>query len=332
MKIILFKPGPIGDLLHSLPVAYALKKKYPLAKITVISGFGLADILEGNPYIDERAYIPSHIFRKDLTGLVRYIREVRSLEADLFVDLKSNTRSFLIGALSGATTRLHYKKQRMVREGERRLHAIENLLETIFPVVGTQDPEDFTAYLTREDAAVADSFVDSLGLEQDRPLIALNPNVSIPDSSRHWPPGSFAMLGDRVKKELKGEVFLIGGPEDREYCEDVAARMETRPVITAGTLTLGQTGAFLKKCATLVSGDTGPMHLAAAVGTRVVALFGSMDPDRAGPYGKGHSVLIKDLPCVPCEEKTCPLGTTQCMKDISVDEVFEEVRKILASS
>lgn len=330
-RIIIFKPGPIGDFLHSLPVARALKERFPDATITMITSPVLADLAEGNPFIDELIYVPSNFFKGDLPAFFAFLKKVRALEADLFVDLKSNVKSVIAGALSGAGKGFRYKKQRGAREGERRLHAIENLFATISPLTGEMAADGFRVYLRREDEEFVDHFMATLSSgnasprEGENHLVALNANVSIPNSSRHWPPEYFARLGDRVKNELAAHILLIGGAEDREYCEGVAKMMETRPVITAGELTLGQTGALLSRCRVLVSGDTGPMHLAAAVGTRVIALFGSMDERRAGPYGSAHRVLKKDLPCVPCEEKTCPLQTTQCMKDISVDEVFQEV-------
>lgn len=337
-RIIIFKPGPIGDFLHSLPVVYALKKKFTSSRITLVTVPELTALTSANPFIDEELYIPSNIFRGDLPGFFTFLEKIRGLQADLFVDLKSNAKSTIIGALSGARKRLRYRKQRVAKEGEKRLHAIENLYATISPLEGEIPAESFRVYLRREDEEFARRWINALfsGAETAEKggghAVALNPNVSIPNSSRHWPPEYYAKLGDRVKKELGTRIILIGGPEDRDYCDGVAAMMETRPVITAGELTLGQTGALLSRCRVLVSGDTGPMHLAAAVGTKVIALFGSMDPRRAGPYGSGHRVLIKDLPCVPCEEKMCPLGTTRCMKDISVDEVFEEVQNILFRS
>jgi len=94
-------------------------------------------------------------------------------------------------------------------------------------------------------------------------------------------------------------------------------------------LSLSHSAALLARCACLVSSDTGPLHLATAVGTPVVGLYGSTDPRRTGPIGGGHRVLIKDLPCVPCEEKDCPLGARACMSEITTDDVYEAVRKVM---
>ncbi len=334
-RILFFKPGPIGDFIHSLPAIYALKNRYPSSRLTVATNEELADLVEENPYIDGTFYLPSHIFRGDIPGLIDFSRKVRKFCPTIFVDMKSNIRSFLIRILSGAPVRLRYRKQRKVGPGETRLHAVENFFETIRTLTGDVNIPPCRVYLKKKDLEFVEQFILSLGkrgfpIPQERPLVAFNPNVSIHSSSRHWPPAYFAELGARIQRDLQVPVFLIGGKGDREYCEMVAEMMDTDPIITAGRMSLGQTGALLKRCRFLVSGDTGPTHLAAAVGTKVIALFGSMDERRAGPYGEGHVVLRKELWCAPCEEKICPLGTTQCMKDLTVNEVFEEARKDLA--
>jgi len=101
--------------------------------------------------------------------------------------------------------------------------------------------------------------------------------------------------------------------------------MSAKPVVTAGALTLGQTAALIGKSDVLVSGDTGPLHIAAGLGTKVIGLYGSVSTERSRPFGEGHVVLKKDLWCLPCEAKVCPLGTMQCMKDLTPEEVFKAV-------
>lgn len=330
-SIVVFKPGPIGDFLHSLPAVEALRNTFPDARITVVTARELADLVEAHPAVDERIYIPWDLFRGDLRGLLRFIGEVRARRPDLFVDMKSNVKSFLMRRLSGAGKVLRYRKQKRVRFGERRLHAIENLLETVVPATGRTPEPPFRVYLGREDEMAAEAFLrdtlpgEGLGLRK----VALNPTVGWAIPSRLWPPESFGRLGDRIARELGAAVFFTGGPSDREYLEKIAAVMSERSVIAAGRLTLGQTAALIKRCDLLVSGDTGPLHIAAGVGTKVIGLYGSVSTDRSRPWGEGHIVIKKQLWCLPCEDKVCPLATMQCMKDISVEEVFAAVRGIL---
>jgi len=330
-NILVFKPGPIGDFLHSLPVVYALRKKYPRAHLCVVTSRELSDLIEANPLVDEKVYVPSALFRGDIRGFLRFAREVRALRPDVFVDLRSNVKSFLLRNLSGARTVLAYRKQRKPKRGERRLHAVENLLRTVFPLTGNVSELEYPIHLREEDVRAADAFLDAQtgSGRGDRRIVVLNPTVGQAIPSRLWPPEYFARLGERIGRELGAAVVLTGAPSDREYCGKIAEGLDPQPVVAAGELTLGQTAALIRRADLLVSGDTGPLHVAAAVGTRVVGLYGSVSTERSRPIGEGHVVLKRELWCLPCEEKVCPLGTTQCMKDITPEEVLGEVRKAL---
>ncbi len=291
----------------------------------------LKDLLEGNPFVDEKIYIPPNFFRGDLRGFLRFLLEIRALRPDVFVDLRSNVKSFLLRNLSGARTVLRYRKQRKPPKGVKRLHAVENLLQTVSPLTGTVQDLEYPIWLRGEDERFADGYLDArMGSDRrNRRIVVLNPTVGWAIPSRLWPADSFASLGERIRRELGAFVILTGASSDREYCGKIAERMDPRPIVAAGDLTLGQTAALIRRADLLVAGDTGPLHLAAAVGTRVIGLYGSISTDRSRPMGKGHVVLKKDLWCLPCEEKVCPLGTMQCMKDLTVDEVFHEARKLL---
>jgi ADP-heptose:LPS heptosyltransferase len=298
----------------------------------VVTARELSDLVEANPRIDGKVYVPGNLFRGDLRGFLRFAREVRALRPDVFVDLRSNVKSFLLRNLSGARTVLAYRKQRKAKPGERRLHAVENLLRTVFPLTGPVSELGYPIRLREEDVRFADAFLDARvgGAGGNRRIVVLNPTVGWAIPSRLWPPEHFARLGARIGRELGAAVVLTGGPSDREYCGRIAEETDPRPILAAGDLTLGQAAALIRRADLLVSGDTGPLHVAAAVGTRVIGLYGSVNTERSRPIGDRHVVMKKEMWCLPCEEKVCPLGTTQCMRDITPEEVFAEVRKALS--
>jgi ADP-heptose:LPS heptosyltransferase len=310
---------------------YALRRKFPGANLAVVASRENSDLIEANPSVDRKIYVPSTLFRGDLRGFLRFARDVRAMRPDVFVDLRSNVKSFLLRYLSGAHTVLAYRKQRKARRGERRLHAAENLLRTVFPLTGNVSELEYPIRLREEDIRSADGFLETRlgsGREGAR-IVVLNPTVGLAIPSRLWPPEYFARLGEMIGKELGAAVVLTGAPYDREYCGTIAEGTDPRPIVAAGELTLGQTAALIRRADLLVSGDTGPLHVAAAVGTRAIGLYGSVNTERSRPIGEGHVVLKREMWCLPCEEKVCPLGTTQCMKDITPEEVFGEVRKAL---
>jgi 3-deoxy-D-manno-octulosonic-acid transferase/heptosyltransferase-1 len=141
-----------------------------------------------------------------------------------------------------------------------------------------------------------------------------------------WEEEKFAELCDRLREELGIGIVLTGG--ESAPLERICRKMRTKAVNLGGRTTLRELACIYREAALLVTTDSGPMHLAAAVGTPIVALFGPTDPARTGPYGPGHRIIRKGLSCSPCFRKRCE--TPRCMTDISVEEVFTAVKEMLA--
>jgi lipopolysaccharide heptosyltransferase II len=328
-KVLFFKPGAIGDLLHTLPALKALRKKYPSAHVTVVVSPGLESLIQGTPVADRVQVFDKSKFRRRLKDIFNFGIGIRDEHYDLFIDMQPSVRSMVVRWLSGARHVLVYRKHKKVRAGDRRLHAAENFLETLLPL-GIDGHVDSIELKVNSDARqYVDRFLAERSIDGSRPLIALNCSVGSARPARNWFPERFAVLADRLIDELGAQVIFVGGNEDRELVRSVLADMKHKAVSAAGELSLSDSAALLARSKCLVSADTGPLHLATAVQTPVVGLFGSTDPRRTGPIGKGHQVIRKGLACVPCEEKNCPLGTRACMADITVDEVFRAVGQVL---
>ncbi|MBU0652182.1 MAG: glycosyltransferase family 9 protein [Proteobacteria bacterium] len=157
-------------------------------------------------------------------------------------------------------------------------------------------------------------------------FIAVNPLAFW--ETKLWEDEKFAELGDRLREELGVGIVLTGG--EAGTLERIRGRMRTRAVNLGGRTTLRELACLYRQAALLVTTDSGPMHLAAAMGTPVVALFGPTDPARTGPYGPGHRVIRRALSCAPCLRKRC--DNPRCMTEISVEEVFTAVREILTGT
>ena len=142
-----------------------------------------------------------------------------------------------------------------------------------------------------------------------------------------WEPELFAALGDRILKDFSGNVIFTGSQADRPIIEKISSMMKTRPLNLAGRTGLKELAYLYGQCRVLVTTDTGPMHMAAAMNCPVVALFGPTSPLRTGPYGPGHRVITSGAACGPCFKKTCDQWS--CMRDITVDSVYEAVKEIL---
>jgi len=327
-RILFYKPGAIGDFLHTLPSLKALKLAFPAAQITVVVSPGQERLVRGTPLADHvLVYSKAHL-KKSVKKFLSFGLQLRRNQVDLFVDMQPSVRSWVLRKLSGAGRSVVYHKQKRVAPGTRRLHAVENFMKTLEPLGISEAIDCIELPIIPEAAAKIDRFLAEQGIGQ-QPLVALNCSVGAARPSRNWLPERFSELADRLANELGVFVIFIGGKEDRTLVEGVMASMHTRALSTAGTFDLAESAALLARCQCLVSSDTGPLHLATAVQTATIGLYGSTDPRRAGPVGKNARILARQLPCVPCEEKHCPLATMACMSAISVNDVVEAVRSVI---
>ena len=326
MNVLLIKPGAIGDLLQLTPVIRALKQRLPQSRITILVGSrGSVDLFRHHPQVDEVLIYDKRGAHRSWRALAGLWAELRQRRFDLVVNLqRSNLKAWLLATAAFPCRVLVYHRAK-----GRTVHAVLNHLEAVAPL-GIDplavDPQQ-ELYPGVEDEQWADELCQREGLT-GRLMVALNLGASHPVN--RWPVEHFALLAERLTRELGAAVLLVGGNDDRELAAGVMARC-TQPVVDlVGQTSLLQLGALLKLCRAMVSGDTGPMHLATAVGTPVVALFGAADPARTGPVGGGHLVLqARDVACVPCRSRQCRhTPYLECMERLSVDEVLAAVREL----
>jgi heptosyltransferase-2 len=327
-NILLIKPGAIGDLLHLVPVIRALHGAYPGSSITLMVGSGVtASLFCHYPLVRKVIVFDRKGAHRSPGAFLRLWREVRRDRYDLVVNFqRSNLKGWLLALAAFPARFVTYHKAR-----NRTVHAVVNHLEALAPL--GIDPHAADTRLEFFPGPEAEQNAENMFHSPPlagRVVVAFNPGTSSP--VKCWPPPSFSALGDRLMTELGVEVMIVGSTAERDLVERVAEGMVSPPVCLAGC-SLPELGALLKRCSLLVTGDTGPMHLAAAVGTRVVALFGSMDPARSGPLGEGHCVIQhRDIPCVPCRSHNHCDGSRylECMEKITVDEVFAAVAAMVA--
>jgi lipopolysaccharide heptosyltransferase II len=329
-SILVIKPGAIGDLLQITPTIRELKRQLPEARITVMVGIeGTIPLFVHNPHVSEVLVYDRKGLHKSIPAFLRLLWRVVTTRYDMVINFqRSSIGTWLITLAAMPRKVLVYHKTRT-----RRVHAVLNHLETIRPL--GIDPEhvnlDLELHIPVEDEQLAENKLREGGLT-DRPLVAVNPGAS--SLIKCWPTYKFSRLIERLQRELQVGVVVVGGPEERYLYDAIAEGMEQPPLDLVGKTSLLTLGAILKRCVTLVSGDTGPLHLATAVGARVVALFGAIDPDRTGPMGIGHVVVRHtEVPCVPCMAKECMNPVyLECMEKIEVDEVFDIIAGMVRES
>jgi len=320
-SVLVIKPGAIGDLLQITPTIREIKRCLPDARITVMVGIeGTVPLFTHNPHVSEVLVYDRKGLHKSCAAFMRLLWQVASTRYDMVINFqRSSIGTWLITLAALPRKVLVYHKTRT-----RRVHAVLNHLETIRPLgIDVEQAElDLELHIPLEDGQRAEWLLREGGLA-GRPLIAVNPGAS--SLIKCWPPHKFTKLIERLQRELDVGVVVVGGPWEKYLYDAMAEGMAQPPLNLIGETSLLTLGAILQRCVTLVSGDTGPLHLATAVGTRVIGLFGAIDPDRTGPVGPGHVVVRHpEVPCVPCMAKKCTNPVyLECMEKIEPDEVFE---------
>ncbi|MCK9419343.1 MAG: lipopolysaccharide heptosyltransferase II [Nitrospirae bacterium] len=340
MKILFIKLSAIGDVVQTLPALEAIKKLYPDSEITWVVEEAAAGILEGHPLIGRllisrrRTWFrmlrnPLKVVR-GIGDIIRFIRGLRSIRYDIAIDFQGLLKSGMLIGLARATRKIGFNRTRELSHlflNERlpaydiEKHALERYLN-VARYLGARDPSSLcTLPIEREVTAIREK-IEAMNL-QDRPLVAMNPVARW--NTKLWPERRFAELADRLVKEKNAVVIFTGSPEDRAVNDRIISLMSETAMNWAGETTLKELAALAVLADLFISTDTGPMHLAAAAGAKVLALFGPTAPWRTGPYGPSHVVVRTGITCSPCFQRKCEIGV-RCMEEITVEEVMKLIK------
>lgn len=326
-KILLIKPSSLGDVVHSLPVLDALHRCFPEAEIHWLVAKGFEGLLEDHPML-KRVWIIHKDEWKKISRIQTTVAELRTLfrdlrkeRYDLVIDLQGLFRSGLIAKATGAPMRIGFKEAREgsttfythTVEGGKDIHAVDRYLR-------------IPAFLGCKVALVRFPFPRSthslsLALPVSGEYAVMVPGARKPVN--RWPAQRFGELALR----LPIKTLVLGSRGDRVLAEEVVRASQGKAESIAGKTDIRGLIQVIRGARLMVSNDTGPMHIAAAFGIPVFALFGPANPVRTGPYGKGHTVIRKDISCAPCYRKACK--NPRCLDMITVKEVAEIVGNFL---
>lgn len=332
-KILVVNMNYIGDVLMTTPALAALRRAYPDARIDTVVGAGpAADVLSGNPDLNQIIARTARGSWGRCMQIYRLLRENRYTDAIILPPLPA----YALAAFAARTP---------VRMGLAN-HGMNRFLTDLMPTDGVHmadrmrdtvgascdDKEDdcerrLTVIVEADALAYAETLLRSTGLDLNRPIVAVNLGATRPQ--KRWFSESFAGLIDEL-----GDIqtVLIGaGDDDNALAETVLGAVKgNKPASIVGKTSVKQLAGVLRFCTVVVSADSGPMHIATAVGTPVVALFGSTDPTVTGPYDRVSRAIYKALPCAPCFNHPTCNGRFDCLRAITPAEVATNVREILS--
>jgi lipopolysaccharide heptosyltransferase II len=337
LKILILKPSSLGDVIQALPVLRLLKLHFPGAEIFWWIDSALAPLIEGDPdlagvvrFERKRWGKPRH-----WPEMLRSVRWLREQNFDLVIDLQCLARSATFAWLARGKFLAGLDE---VREGARgfydlavprksfHTHAVDWYL-AVLPALGVPVHKNFQWLPERPEIAAA---INSKFKTQNSKLILLQPGARW--KNKRWPAEHFAGLVRALAGKFPAARFgILGDPDDRPLGEIISQAAPERCLNLCGATSLPEMIEWIRRCDLLITNDTGPMHVAAALGRPLVALFGPTEPRRTGPYGQLENVLRLDLPCSPCLKSDCAYEKTdECLRALSPATVLARVEKLLA--
>lgn len=342
-KILITRLSAIGDVIHALPVAYALRQKYPEAQIDWLVEAKAYPLVKLNPYLDNVILLPRKQWREnlshDLIGTVKsflkFFREMKQKKYDINLDLhglfKSAFSSFLIkpglriGPADGRElSTLFY--QAKIDIPLNKMHKIERNLHLASALETETDEVNYGLKMTPVIRSRVSRLFEAEKVDQSKKLVVINPFTTW--ESKNWFLDRYFQLANELI-EVGYYVIFTGGPGDKEAIDSFEAAAENSFSNLAGKTDLEELTEIYNRASLYIGGDTGPTHLAAAVGLKVIALMGPTDPDTHGPYGEGHTVIQDNsLECIRCWDRHCS-RKMQCMKSITVEQVLRIARQKL---
>ena len=337
-NILVIKLRHIGDVLLATPVFRTLRQAFPKARLTALVNRGTEAVLRHHPGVHEILTAE----KGSMTEQLRFLRNLRRKQYDCVIDLTDGDRSAFMSLATGAGTRIGFNAEHrwrgllythVAKASPDDAHRIEYDLTTVRQLGLAPATSRPALYVSPDDDRAAKRAMEELIRDDDgtSKVIVIQPGARYP--LKVWPQERFAELADRLSKALPCRILLGGDAKERVIAEAVRERTQCRPTVVAGRFSLLEFGALAKQCDLFIGNDGGAMHVAAAVGTPVVALFGPTYPQRWAPRGAPSEILYKGLDCRACYHPVCVRRQEEnCMRLISVDEVFHACMRLLQNA
>ena len=337
-RILVVRTDRIGDVLLSTCAIKALRENYPNAYIAMMVSPYAKDIVDGNPYLDEVIIYDKDGKHKSWRRSIKFARNLKKKRFDLSIILHPTNRVHLITFFAGIRRRIGYDRKLGILLTDRlkhtkqfgEKHELEYSLDLVrYLGIRTEDKNLFIPIRLESEAWVEELFKQE-GIKKTDKLLAIHPGASCP--SKVWPAERFAKAADRLRDIYGFKVLLIAGPKDIAKAETVIKNMQHPLINLAAKTSVSQLASVLKRCQLFISNDSGPVHIASAVGTPVISIFGrnqrGLSPTRWGPVGRKDRILHKEVGCIECLAHNC-IKEFACLKAITVEDVLNAVESIL---
>lgn len=333
-KILVRSTNWIGDAIMTTPAVRTIRENFPAAEITMLAYPWVADVFRASPHVDRIMLYEKKGRHQGLRGLRLLGRELAVQGFDLAILLQNAFEAALLAMLARIPVRAGYRRDARSLllshgvtiprglKGRHQVHYYQGLLQELGLSRG---PDELFLALPEQDTAWARDF---LAMGAGGPVVGLNPGAAYGPAKR-WPAERYAGLAGRLAAEMGATLLVFGTESDREAAARIREAAPEQVKDLTGRTSLAQAMALIALCQAFVTNDSGLMHVAAALNTPLVAVFGSTDAVATGPFSPRAVVVQKQLPCSPCLKTHCRRNDFACMMEIGVDEVFAEVVGLL---
>jgi heptosyltransferase-2 len=344
-KILIRGTNWVGDAVISIPAMREIRRIFPAARISLLVRPWVRDIYSAVDFVDEILDYDKNGAHRGIQGGHRLIAELRNHRFNLAILLQNAFEAAFLAWRAGIPHRIGYARDGRslfltracridpeLRQVHQAYYYLGILSEMGWLPRRVWDRKDYRLSIQvavrEEDSVAAQAILRSAGIHQGETIIGVNPGAYYGPAKR-WFPDRYAAALDCLAGRWGTKIVIFGSPEDLRVAEEVAAGMNHPPVILAGRTTLGQLMGLIQQCRLLITNDSGPMHLAAALNVPQLAIFGSTSEIATGPLSANAVVIKHPVDCNPCFLRECPTDF-RCMKCISVERVVEEAERMLS--
>ncbi len=335
-RILITRTDRLGDVVLSTPAIRLVRRQYPDAYIAFMVKPENREIVAGNPHLDEVITYDKRRTHKGLLRTIIFALKLRKKKFDTAIALHPTNRVHIMLFAAGIPARIGYdrKMSRLLtrRMPHRKQEGLKHEVDYNFDLLAfagiTVKDADRRPYITvlPEYKKRAEHIMETSGITDN--IVAIHAGASCP--SKRWPPGRFSRVADALAAKRGACIVLVGGKESGTFNHLVISEMRRPAIDLTGKLTIGELAAFFTRCRLLISNDSGPVHVAVAVGTPVISIFGRRDtglsPLRWGPLGKKDVVFHKNVGCTECLAHNCLKGFA-CLKAVTVDEISRSAER-----
>lgn len=332
-RIVIRAPNWVGDSVLTLPAVNSLKHAFPESELWVAAYPRVKDLFAMSGLCDGLIPLPAATRLKALRQGALALSEAHF---GVGVLLSNSFASALQLYWARIPEHWGYSRDgrgflltRRVRSRHKpdRRHQVDEYLDLIAGLGIARRAEGPKLPLDPEEKMRAETRLHALNISPERPVVILNPGAFYGPAKR-WPTSRFAALAESLQKSHRTQVLIVGSAQDVPLAEEVSSQMDEKPVILAGKTTLPELAALISLCQVFITNDSGPMHIANAIGVPVVAIFGPTDPSKTGPYSPPRAIFHKPVVCWPCLYRECPFDH-RCMRSITVEEVATQCQEFL---